>query len=150
MYTSKPLSATNQLMTQTKPFQLLSDDPRVQKDLEETCRTLKVDERVLQVKEFRDEIKTVREKTSGGTIILVSDGGKLKEPAETTMVLSLETFQQVLARAIKCGVATAIKRRGRPADFLVGLPKVPKSAAKMDWELDLADGVAVEGSDLEI
>ena len=118
--------------------------------MEITCRTLKIDQRVLPVKEFRNDIKTVREKASEGIIILVSEGGKLKEASDTTVVLSLATLQKMLARAIERAHATGARRRGRPADFLVGLPKVPKSASKMDWEIDIGDEGPVEGSDLEI
>ena len=135
---------------QMQHLQGVTVDPSVRRDLEATCRTLRIDEKILPVKEFRDEIKSVREKTSDGTIVLVCEGGKLKEPSDTTVVLSLETLQQTLAKAIERGIATAAKRRGRPADFLIGLPKVPKSASKMNWELDLGDDVTVEGSDLEI
>jgi hypothetical protein len=135
---------------QMRPFQGAAIDPSVRKDVEAACRALKIDGRILPVKEFRDDIKSVRDKTSDGTIVLVSEGGKLKAPAETTVVLSLETLQQTLAQAIERGITTATKRRGRPADFLVGLPKVPKSASTMNWELELGDDVTIESSDLEI
>lgn len=135
---------------QIKPFLGAEFDPSVRKDVEAACRGLKFDGKILPIKEFRDDIKGVRDKTSDGTIVLVSEGGKLKAPADTTVVLSLETLQQTLARAIERGITTAARRRGRPADFLVGLPKVPKSASTMDWELELGDDVSVETSDIEI
>jgi hypothetical protein len=138
------------LLTQMPHIQSVTADPSVRRDLEVTYRTLKVDQKVRPVKEFRNEIKTIREQASEGTIILVSEGGKLREASETTVVLSLATLQQMLTRAIERGHATGARRRGRPADFLVGLPKVPKSASKMDWEIDLGHEGPDEGSDLEI
>ena len=65
-------------------------------------------------------------------------------------VLSLATLQQTLVRMIERGIATATRRRQRPADFLAGLPRVPKSAMTMDWELALAEDETPEESDLDI
>lgn len=131
-------------------FQGVTVDPSVRKDLEEAYRTLNIDERILPVKEFRDDIKAIRTKTSDGTIILVSEGGRLKEPEDITVVLSFATLQQTLVRMIERGIASAARRRQRPADFLAGLPKVPKSAMTMDWELALAEDETPEESDLDI
>ena len=135
---------------QAQPHQGVNVDPTVRRDLEETYRALRIADRILPVKEFRDDIKSVRERIADGTIVLVSEGGRLKAPSDTTVVLSLATLQHTLAQAIERGIATATRRRGRAADFLVGLPKVPKAALNMDWELDLGDEAAGEESDLDI
>ena len=44
---------------QMQPLQGVTVDPSVRRDLEATCRTLRIDKRILPVKEFRDELDTL-------------------------------------------------------------------------------------------
>ncbi|MEO8678481.1 MAG: hypothetical protein ABI665_05510 [Vicinamibacterales bacterium] len=123
-------------------------DPSVRRQLDEACRALPFDARVMPVKAFRDDIRVVRQKTSNGAIVVVSDRAGVRDAADTTVVLSLKTLHETLVDVIQKAFEAA-KRRGRPADLLMGLqsPALSTSAVSLDFD-GLAKAEAAEGVEL--
>lgn len=131
-----------------EPLSTIVSDPAVRRQLDEACRALPFDARIFQVKAFRDDIKLVRDKTANGAIVMVSDRAAVRDAADTTVVLSLKTLQETLADVIQKAFDAA-KRRGRPADMLIGLPPGSVNRAAMTLDFDsLAKAEAVEGAEL--
>ena len=118
-------------------------DPSVRRQLDDACRALPFDARVLPVKAFRDDIRVVRDKASKGAIVVVTDRAGVQDAADTTVVLSLKTLHETLVDVIQKAFDAA-KRRGRPADLLMGLP--PGTVNRAGLELDF-DGVATAEAD---
>lgn len=125
-------------------------DPDLKKALEEICQALPIDGRVMQVKEFRDDIKQVRLKAANGTIVVVSGRADIAQAEDATLVMSLKTLHESFAGVIQKTIEAA-RRRGRPAsDLLMGLPAPALSTSIIDLDFDaLAHSEAPEGSDLE-
>lgn len=123
-------------------------DPSVRRQLDDACRALPFDARVLKVKAFRDDIKIVRDKAAKGAIVVVSDRAVVGDAADTTVVLSLKTLHDTLVEVIQHAFEAA-KRRGRPADLLMGLPSPTLSTSTVTLDFDeLAKAEAEEGAEL--
>lgn len=125
-------------------------DPDLKKALEEICQALPIDSHVLQVKEFRDDIKQVRLKAANGAIVVVSGRADIAEAQDATLVMSLKTLHESFAGVIQKTIET-VRRRGRPAsDLLMGLPVPALSTSTFDLDFDaVARREASQGSDLE-
>src|SRR3989338_4705848 len=72
-----------------------------------------------------------------------TDRAGVQDAADTTVVLSLKTLHETLVDVIQKAFDAA-KRRGRPADLLLGLP--PGTVNRAGLELDF-DGVAKAEAD---
>lgn len=116
----------------------------------DACERLRIAEDVLQVKQFRDDIKDVRVRTAEGEVVIVADRGTVNDPRHTMVVLSLQTLQEAIAQTVQ--ETRAARKRRRLADMLVGLPPVP--AAARDFEIDFEQPRPVSGgpagSDIEL
>lgn len=126
-------------------------DPDLRRTLEEICQALPLDRRVLQVKEFRDDIKGVRLKAASGAIVVVSGRADIAEAEDATLVMSLKTLHETVAGVIQKTIEAA-RRRGRPAsDLLMGLPVPALSTSTFDIDFDaVARREASQGTDLEL
>lgn len=103
--------------------------------VERVCKDLPftADIQVLPVKQMRDTVKQVRQRIHGGGITLIAPRGELGDASETTVMISLETLQQLIAQAI--GKTLEIQElREHPADILTGLR--PITAPDEDRQVD--------------
>ena len=105
------------------------------KDLQETCSALDLKPKVLAVKDFRDRIPQVREQAHNGAVLLVADRADAKDAKETTMVLSVETFQNFVAKAVETALE-AKRRHSNTREFLAGLAPVEGTAAAFEIDFD--------------
>lgn len=140
---------SNQVFIDRAVSSKLDADGSISRQIQETCDQLKFDGRILPVKEFRDDLKLVREKTQDGNVVIIAEGGKVRDESEATMVMSVKTFHTAMADVIARVLANAAKRRIRPADFIRGLPRVPKEAALLEVDLSNPPHHRPAGSELD-
>ena len=120
------------------------------KDLQDACSAKDFKPRVLAVKDFRDRIPEVRQQAQNGGVVLVADRAEAKDAKDTTMVLSVETFQNFVAKAVETALE-AKRRHANTREFLAGLTAVEGEAASFSIDFDRdARAEALLPSDLKL
>jgi hypothetical protein len=136
------MSDATQLVTPNAELLATVSDPTLRRQLAEAWEDLQFEPKVLKVKEFRDDIKWARSRTSDGGIVVVADRGEVQDPKDAMVVLTLETLQTTLIDVIRKATLAA-RKRGRLSDLLIGLPPVPAAAGS--FELDFEGLARQEG-----
>src|SRR5918993_3578029 len=120
------------------------------KDLQNACNATDLKPKVLAVKDFRDRIPEVRQQAHNGDVVLVADRAEAKDAKDTTMVLSVETFQNFVAKAVDTALESK-RRHANTREFLAGLGPVEGEAATFEIDFDRdARAEAMLPSDLKL
>jgi len=90
---------------------------------------------ILPVTQMRDSIKQVRERLHEGGITLIADRGEVGDANETTVMISLQTFNQLIVEAIGKSVEIQAMNE-RPADIITGLPRLVEADADVRVAFD--------------
>ncbi|HYL76639.1 MAG TPA: hypothetical protein VEU96_20665 [Bryobacteraceae bacterium] len=97
----------------------------------------KIETEVLPVGRARSVLKEVRERVTEGGAALIADRGVVQHANETTVMISLETFQRLIVDIIAKSAQSRMECR-MPVDIMIGLNPVPSPASSFTIDFDAA------------
>jgi hypothetical protein len=131
------MSAENQLMQNLERATEAVQDPILRRNAWRLLQEMdKITTEVLPVGQTRNELPKVRSRLYEGGAALVAERGIIRNPQETTVMISLATLQQLIISIIDRSSQMQVGRT-LPSEVLTGLSPVP-GAAKFEIDFDEA------------
>lgn len=129
--------AENQLMHNLERATESVQDPILRRNAWRLLQEMdKITTEVLPVGQTRNELPQVRNRLYEGGAALVAERGILRNPQETTVMISLATLQQLVLSIIDRSSQMQVGRT-LPSEVLTGLSPVP-GASKFEIDFDEA------------
>jgi hypothetical protein len=131
------MAAENQLMQNLERATEAVQDPILRRNAWRLLQEMdKITTEVLPVGQTRNELPKVRSRLYEGGAALVAERGIIRNPQETTVMISLATLQQLIISIIDRSSQMQVGRT-LPSEVLTGLSPVP-GAAKFEIDFDEA------------